>query len=155
MCSEGYCSRLCLSVNQHLTSGASVRLENEITYSAGNEGEKNCGVFSETARLQRSSTSCIVWLSVLSAIFPYAETRMRIIISAMWWPMRPYLPRVLLLGRRRLVMPPSKVCPECDAVVPIRLKVCKSCQHVFRAKRKTEHTAITLAPRVLHFSAFM
>ena len=37
-------------------------------------------------------------------------------------------------------MPPSKVCPECDAVVPIRLKVCKSCQHVFRAKRKTEQT---------------
>ena len=37
-------------------------------------------------------------------------------------------------------MPPSRVCPECDAVVLIRLKVCKSCQHVFRAKRKTEHT---------------
>ena len=57
---------VCLSVNQHLTSGASVRLENDITYSAGNEGEKICGVFSETAPLQRSSTSCIVrrsWVS--------------------------------------------------------------------------------------------
>ena len=54
-----------------------------------------------------------------------------------------------------LVMPPSKVCPECDAVVPIRLKVCKSCQHVFRAKQKTELTVITLAPTVLHFSAFI
>ena len=84
MRSEGYCSRPCLSVNQHLTSGASVRLENDITYSAGNEGEKMCGVFSETAPLQRSSTSCIVWLSMQSAIFSYAETHMHIIISAMW-----------------------------------------------------------------------
>ena len=39
-----------------------------------------------------------------------------------------------------LVMPPSKVCPQCNAVVLIRLKVCKSCQHVFRAKRQIEHT---------------
>ena len=37
-----------------------------------------------------------------------------------------------------LIMPPSKVCPQCDAVVHIRLKVCKSCQHVFRTKRQTE-----------------
>ena len=36
-----------------------------------------------------------------------------------------------------LIMPPSNVCPQCDAVV---LKVCKSCQHVFRAKRLIEHT---------------
>jgi hypothetical protein len=39
-----------------------------------------------------------------------------------------------------LIMPPSKVCPQCNAVVPIRLKVCKTCQHVFRAKRQIEHT---------------
>ena len=37
-------------------------------------------------------------------------------------------------------MSPSKVCPQCDAIVPIRLKMCKSCQHVFRAKRQIEHT---------------
>ena len=36
------------------------------------------------------------------------------------------------------VMPPS-ISPQCEAIVPIRLKVCKSCQHVFRAKRKAEH----------------
>ena len=34
-------------------------------------------------------------------------------------------------------MPPSKVCPQCDTIVPLRLKVCKSCQHVFRAKSLT------------------
>ena len=34
-------------------------------------------------------------------------------------------------------MPPNKVCPQCKA---IRYKVCKSCEHVFRAKRKAEHT---------------
>ena len=36
-------------------------------------------------------------------------------------------------------MPLSKVCPQCETIVHARLKVCKSCQHVFRAKRKAEH----------------
>ena len=44
---------MCLSVKSHLTSGASVRPENTVTYSAG-KGGKN-GVFSETAPLRRSS----------------------------------------------------------------------------------------------------
>ena len=36
-------------------------------------------------------------------------------------------------------MPPSKVCPQCKAIVPIRQKVCKSCEHVFQTKRRAEH----------------
>ena len=52
---------VCLSVKQHLTYGASVRPENAVTYSAGNEGQNVCGVFSETALLQRSCTSCNVY----------------------------------------------------------------------------------------------
>ena len=59
-----------MSVNRHLTSGASVRPENAVTYSAGNEGQKICGVFSETAPLQRSSTPSVVRPCVQSAIFP-------------------------------------------------------------------------------------
>ena len=35
-----------------------------------------------------------------------------------------------------LTMPPSKVRPQSKAIVPIRQKVCKSCEHAFRAKRK-------------------
>ena len=52
---EGYCSwvcvsvSVCLSVKSHLTSGASVRPENTVVYSAGNGGQKICGVFFETA----------------------------------------------------------------------------------------------------------
>ena len=53
---------VCLSVKSHLTYGASVRPEIDVTYSAGNEGGNICGVFSETAPLQRSGTSCIVCL---------------------------------------------------------------------------------------------
>ena len=49
---------VCLSVSQHLTSGASVRLEHAVTYSTGDEGQKICGVFSETAPLQRYGTCC-------------------------------------------------------------------------------------------------
>ena len=43
---------VCVSVKSHLTYGASVRPENAVTYSAGNEGQKMCGVFSENAPLQ-------------------------------------------------------------------------------------------------------
>ena len=35
-------------------------------------------------------------------------------------------------------MPPTKVYSQCKAVVHIRLKVCESCDHVFRSKRAAE-----------------
>ena len=34
-------------------------------------------------------------------------------------------------------MPPTKVCPQCKAAVPVRWKTCERCDHVFRSKRKT------------------
>ena len=44
MRSEGWVGRsVCLSVKSHLTYGASVRPENAVTYSAGNEGQKFVG----------------------------------------------------------------------------------------------------------------
>ena len=74
--SEGYCSWICVSVKSHLTYGASVRPENAVTYSAGNEGQNICGVFSEAAPLQRSSTPFIVrpCVQLQSAIFPAEST---------------------------------------------------------------------------------
>ena len=72
MRSEGL--RVCVSVKSHLTYGASVRPEHAVTYSAGNEGQNICGVFSETAPLQRSSTPSIVGPCVQSAIFPAEST---------------------------------------------------------------------------------
>ena len=35
------CVCVCVSLKSHLTSGASVRPENNVTYSAGNGGQKN------------------------------------------------------------------------------------------------------------------
>ena len=61
---------VCVCFKSHLTYGASVRPENAVTYSAGNEGQKICGVFSETAPLQRSSTPSVIRPCVQSAIFP-------------------------------------------------------------------------------------
>ena len=43
------CLSVCLSVKSHLTYGASVRPENAVTYSAGNEGQKICGDLPETS----------------------------------------------------------------------------------------------------------
>ena len=57
MHSEDYCSWVHY---QYLTSEASVRPENDITYSMGNEGQNVCVDFSETTSLQRYTTSCIV-----------------------------------------------------------------------------------------------
>ena len=42
------CVCVCLSVKSHLTYGASVRPENAVTYSAGNEGQTICGDLPET-----------------------------------------------------------------------------------------------------------
>ena len=35
-------------------------------------------------------------------------------------------------------MPPTKVCPQFKAAVPVRWKTCECCDHVFRSKRKAE-----------------
>ena len=35
-------------------------------------------------------------------------------------------------------MPPTKVCLQCKAAVPVRRKTCERCDHVFRSKRKAE-----------------
>ena len=75
---------VCLSVKSHLTYGGSVRPETAVTYSAGNEGQNICGVFSETAPLQRSSTPSVVRPCVQSAIF-LRKARMRIIVFTTWW----------------------------------------------------------------------
>ena len=63
-----------MSVKSHLTSGASVRPENTVTYLAGNGGRKICGDFSETAPLQRYTASCIVgYCSDIPHTFSTAE----------------------------------------------------------------------------------
>ena len=42
------CLCVCLSVKSHVTSGASLRPENTVVYSASNGSQKICGVFFET-----------------------------------------------------------------------------------------------------------
>ena len=50
---------VCVSVKSNLTSGASVRPENIVAYSAGNGGQKICGVFSETAPFKSYGVICL------------------------------------------------------------------------------------------------
>ena len=50
---------VCLSVKSHLTSGASVRPENSVTYSAGNRGQNLCRVFSETTPFKSYGVICL------------------------------------------------------------------------------------------------
>ena len=53
------CVCVCVSVKSHLTPGASVHPENTVTYSAGKEGQKICGVFSETAPFKSYGVICL------------------------------------------------------------------------------------------------
>ena len=52
------CVSVCLSVKSHVTSGASVCPENTVAYSAGNGGQKICGVFLETALFKSYGMKC-------------------------------------------------------------------------------------------------
>ena len=55
-----------------------------------------------------------------------------------------WLVAVLFLGETFIAssiighMPPTKVCPQCKAAVPVRRTTCERCDHVFRFKRKAE-----------------
>ena len=60
---------VCLSVKSHLILEASLPPENAVTYSTGDEGQKICGVFSETFPLQRSNTFSLGWPYIRLAIF--------------------------------------------------------------------------------------
>ena len=50
------------------------------------------------------------------------------------------------------IMPPSKVCPQCQASVPLTLKLCKCCQHVFQSKRKAEYSLSDQATKRMRVS---
>ena len=72
------CVCVCLSVKSHVNFGASVRPENAVMHSMGNEGQKICGVFSETTPLPKSSAPSLGWPYIRSAIFPVDSTRAHI-----------------------------------------------------------------------------
>ena len=70
-----------------------------------------------------------------SAIFPLRKTRMRMNLDT-------WLAAILFLGETffagsiiaywplAVSMPPTKVCPQCKAAVPVRRKTCERCDLV-------------------------
>ena len=64
---------VCVSVKSHLSCGASVRAENAVTYSAGNEGEKICGdlpAFKSYVANQYSDLSTVSFLRLSNSEAP-------------------------------------------------------------------------------------
>ena len=104
------CLSVCLSVRY--TSGASFRPENAVTYSAGNEGQKICGVFSETAPLQRSSIPSNDGNTYRRPFF-VRKARMRIIAFTTWWTgaEQPFLP-VCWCREGGLFLPMNAILPR-------------------------------------------
>ena len=62
------------------------------------------------------------WTTWLAAILFLGET---FLCEFDYWPLA-------------VSMPPTKVCPQCKAAVPVRRKTCERCDHVFQSKRKAE-----------------
>ena len=145
------CLCVCLSVKSHLTYGASVRPENAVTYSAGNEGQKICGDLPETTafksyaakhgrRSQYANYSDLPAVSFLrlthseeqegtqrlSTAFSLAKTMPTDATSPCWGENT--APRVYSYNARRGQFPRTRI--------GIVRKIC------------------CIAPRVLHFSAF-
>ena len=143
---------VCLSVKSHLTYGASVRPENAVTYSTGNEGQKICGIFSENAPLLRSSQVVIVFHTFRWPCFFIAKVvRIHIII---WYsqlclqnhrgiPSLPqvYKARILMEGQA------SSRCAQ-GTNEEFALQVLRACSN-----RLTQHMQL-LCAKGLHFSAF-
>ena len=87
-------------------------------------------------RTERSKFAVATFLYVPSHIYVRAysrpfflrKARMRIIVFTTWRPFLPVWCREDGCEFRELplVMPPSKVCPQCNAVVPKTLKVCRN-----------------------------
>ena len=79
--SEGCCSwvaHLCVCLLVNISRLLRLFILKMLSHSVDNEGENNQRDFSETALLQRFSTSYIVWLSVQSTIFTSRKMCMRI-----------------------------------------------------------------------------
>ena len=85
---------VCLSVKSHLTYGASVRPENAVTYSAGNEGQKICGVFLKPMRCRDPALPPLYGRAYSRPFFLRKAARMRIIVftTCGGGPKRPFLP---------------------------------------------------------------
>ena len=144
MRSEGYCSWVCVSVKSHLTYGASVHPENAVTYSVGNEGQKICGVFSETAPLQRSSTPSIVRPCVQSAIFPAESTHAHLV-----WAPSVFPSRCISAAARLFAFATSCPAQRGKADVPVRFTCwcCQSarnwlCWQVYTARGPVSHRIV-------------
>ena len=57
--------------------------------------------------------------------FPGRETPNLFGVALLYWPLA-------------VSMPPTKVCPQSKAAVPVRRKTCECCDYVFRSKQKAE-----------------
>ena len=97
-----------------------IRSTNDATYLAGNDF---CAILSETYRY---CTANIRGGHFSSARYAHAHNILRPRVQQPWQRRRAETCELLP------IMPPSKVCPKCQAIV------CKSCQHAFQAKRKAE-----------------
>ena len=139
MRSEGYCSWVCLSVCllSHISPLERLFVLKTLSRTQrATKVKKICGVFSETAPLQRSSTPSVDGHTyVQPAIFPAESgTHAHYSIYHVWWWTEAAISSQFLcraeggceIRELPLVMLPSKVCPQCNAVVPIRLKVCRN-----------------------------
>ena len=135
MRSEGYRSvRLAVSATQHLTSRTFVRLAMGTTNSTGNESQNFFVVFSEMLRCRARALPSLYGYALVGHFYSATYTRVRVTIDAhaQYTVSAIYFEKTPRVCELLLIMPPSKVCPQCQAVVylPPRLKMCTTQNHI-------------------------
>ena len=150
MRSESFCSWICLRVCvcvgllSHISPLERLLVLKLMSFTRQRRW-KFCGIFSEIAPLQRSSTCCIAWLSVQLAIFTPWKSRTHII--------QPHLVNCLHVSSCSYIAK-MQSCSASDSsknrVDTPPAKQQSMCESLFANQR-----ACRFVPRVLHFSAFI
>ena len=149
MCSEGVqylvCVSVCVSITQYLTFHVIIRATNDTNLLSGGWRSKSLSDFLWKCFVAKLVRLLLVRLQDKSAIF-YSAENMHTYKSGP----RTWLAAInFVFGRDVLCefadywplavsLPPTKLCPQCKASVPVRWKTCECCYHVFRSKRKAE-----------------
>ena len=137
----GQCA--CVSITQHLTLNVIIRATNDSNLPSGRWRSKILSDFffwkCFVAKLEHF---LYVRLRDESAIFTPRKTSMHMNLDhadsghfVLTWERRSLRVRLLVIGSKTVSMPPTKVCPQCKAAVPVRWKTCECCDLVFRSKQ--------------------
>ena len=120
------CLCVCVSVTQHLTLNVIIRATNDSNLSSGGWRSKSLSDLLWKCFVAKLERFLLVRLCDKSAIFSPRKTYMRMNLDhadsghfVLTWERRLRV-WLLVIGKKTVSMPPTKLCPQCKAAVPVR-----------------------------------